>query len=133
MLNRCVINSGWLINSLSISLPFSLSLSLSHSLSLSLSPSLSLSLSPSLSLSLSLSLNDKLADIKLCWVLYFVVLYFTYSFYYLFILLLYSFTDNRFFVVLIRKYIFCFYPSFKLSIVFSSEKPMIRGDLQLLL
>ena len=49
-----------------------------------------------------------------------------------FLLFIYSFTDNRFFAVLIRKYIFGFYPSFKPSVVFASEKSMIRGNLLLL-
>ena len=58
---------------------------------------------------------------------------FRFSLFYLFILLfIYSFTNNRYFAVLIRKYHFCFYPSFKLSILFPSENPMIRCNLLLL-
>ena len=86
-----VVNSGWylcLSLSLSVSLCLSLSLSLCLSVSLSLCVSLCLSLSVCLCLSLPLSLSfSELADIKFCWVLYFVVLYFPYLFYYLFILL----------------------------------------------
>ena len=81
-----VVNSGWyLCLSLSLSVSLCLSLSVSLSLCLSLCVSLCLSLSVCLCLSLPLSLSfSELADIKFCWVLYFVVLYFPYFIIYLF-------------------------------------------------
>ena len=114
-----VVNSGWylclslsLSVSLSVSVSLSLCLSVSVSVSVSVSLCLSLSLSVSLSLCLSLCLSLSLSPslsffLWACWYKVLLSFVFRCPLFSLFILLfIYSFTDHRFFAVLIGKYIF---------------------------
>ena len=102
-----VVNSGWYL-CLSLSLSVSLSVSVSLSLSVSLSVSLCLCVSLCLSLCLSLSLSPSLSFfLWACWYKVLLSFVFRCPLFSLFILLfIYSFTDHRFFAVLIGKYIF---------------------------
>ena len=98
-----VVNSGWY---LCLSLSLFVSLSVSVSLCVSLCLSLSLSLSVCLCLSPSLSFF-----LWACWYKVLPRFVFRCPLFSLFILLfIYSFTDHRFFAVLIRKYIFLLLP-----------------------